>query len=140
MPVIDEAGFVAELRRLKALSGLSFRQLERQAEKAGDSLPASTAATMLGKNRLPREDLLVTFVGACGAEEDEVAEWVTARAEIIDPPTTRPSRMRSVQLTQRWQLAVAAAALILAFSGGAAPSSGLSSGLATEHESTATTP
>lgn len=118
----DEAGFVAALRRLRAWSGLSYRQLEREATTAGDSLPYSTAATMLGRNRMPRPELLATFVRACGLGEDEVAEWVAARAAIASGGTPAPARRR---FAGRWRMAAAAAALVAAFAGGAVLAGGL---------------
>ncbi|MEV4073838.1 helix-turn-helix domain-containing protein [Nonomuraea fuscirosea] len=78
----DAAAFMAELRRLKTWSGLSFRQLDRRAAAAGDTLPYSTASTMLGRDRLPRPELLVAFVKACGVEGDELRVWQTCHAEI----------------------------------------------------------
>ena len=120
----DEATFVAELRRLKSWSGLSFRQLERHAAALGDTLPYSTVATMLGRNRLPREDLLVMFVKACGLDEHEVQRWATVRATIAygSPEAsicTSPRPLRS-----RWRQAIVAAAVVLAFVGGAAVAGG----------------
>ncbi|NEA00807.1 hypothetical protein G3I28_15960, partial [Streptomyces sp. SID10116] len=63
-----EAAFMAELRRLKAWSGLSYREVERAAAAAGEVLPYSTAATMLRKDRLPREAVLVAYLVACGVD------------------------------------------------------------------------
>ena len=119
----DEAAFVAELRRLKSWSGLSFRQLERHAAALGETLPYSTVATMLGRNRLPREELLVTFVKACGLDEHEAQRWATVRATIAygipETSTSTPRRLRS-----RWRQAIVAAAVVLAFVGGAALAGG----------------
>ncbi|BCJ33921.1 hypothetical protein Athai_14240 [Actinocatenispora thailandica] len=88
----DRAAFMVELRRLKAWSGRSYRQLERRARAAGDTLPYSTAASMLGRDRLPREELLVAFVRACGI--DDVRPWAAARAALDQgaPPRTDPDR------------------------------------------------
>jgi hypothetical protein len=123
----DETAFIAELRRLKTWSGHSFRQLEHRASAAGDTLPYSTVATMLSKNRLPREDLLVTFVRACGLDEDAVKHWAIVRARIAygisdtstDRHTTSPQR-----LTFRWRQTLVGAAVVLAFTGGAALATG----------------
>jgi hypothetical protein len=121
--VTDEIAYVAELRRLKTWSGHSFRQLERRASAVGDTLPYSTVATMLSKNRLPREDLLVTFVRACGMDGAAVKDWATVRARIacgipVDAPGghTKPPR----RWTVRWRPALVGAAVVLAFAGGAA--------------------
>jgi hypothetical protein len=135
----DEAAFVAELRRLKTWSGCSFRQLERQAAAAGDVLPASTAATMLGKNRLPREELLVAFVRACGLREDDMRPWLTTRARIADgtAATTTATTTAVAPATRRFRwrpVLAAAAALAIAFAGGATLSSGLAGSSIDEQE------
>nr|WP_206442457.1 hypothetical protein [Streptomyces boncukensis] len=68
--------------RLKVWSGLSYRQLERRATDAGHWLPYSTASTALGRDRLPREELVVAFVRACGLGDEEAARWAAARRRI----------------------------------------------------------
>ncbi|MYY80320.1 hypothetical protein GT044_03375, partial [Streptomyces sp. SID335] len=81
-----EAAFMAELRRLKAWSGLSYREVERAAAAAGEVLPYSTAATMLRKDRLPREAVLVAYLVACGVDADDTRRWVAARRELAAGP------------------------------------------------------
>ncbi|MFE0172890.1 hypothetical protein ACFWZ2_11275 [Streptomyces sp. NPDC059002] len=118
----DAAAFMAALRRLKAWSGLSYRQLERRAAAAGHVLPFSTAATMLGKDRLPREALVVAFVAACGLRGEHAEAWVDARGSIVcaPAPAPEPAPARRVR-TRRPRLAwVAAVALVAALLGGAA--------------------
>ncbi|MCZ4516365.1 hypothetical protein O3Q52_51340, partial [Streptomyces sp. ActVer] len=92
-PDTDPAAFVAGLRRLKAWSGLSYRRLERAAAEAGHSLPYSTAATMLGRERLPREELVAAFVAACGVRGAEAEAWLDARTDIAcgPPPALVPA-------------------------------------------------
>ncbi|MGW6007977.1 hypothetical protein [Streptomyces sp. NPDC055210] len=142
-PDTDAAAFVAALRRLKVWSGLSYRRLERHAADAGHSLPYSTAATMLGRERLPREELVAAFVAACGIRGEEAEAWLDARTDIacgpaparvlapacatlvdavpmnIAPPATAPARTRPWRT--RWPL-VGAAALVTALLGGATAS------------------
>ncbi|WP_232668710.1 helix-turn-helix domain-containing protein [Pseudonocardia sp. TRM90224] len=134
----DAAAFVAELRRLKAWSGRSFRQLERQAAAAGDSLPASTVATMLGRNRLPREELLLAFLRACGLDGDARQPWLEVRATIAGgaaPTVPTPQR------PTRWRTVVAAvAALVIAFAGGAAFTAGIGATTTSEQEVTVAVP
>ncbi|MEV2228999.1 hypothetical protein AB0H69_10560 [Streptomyces phaeochromogenes] len=90
-PDTDPAAFVAGLRRLKAWSGLSYRRLERAAAEAGHSLPYSTAASMLGRERLPREELVAAFVAACGVRGAEAEAWLDARTDIAcGPPASMP--------------------------------------------------
>ncbi|WP_067818983.1 helix-turn-helix domain-containing protein [Actinomadura kijaniata] len=118
----DGAAFVAELRRLKAWSGLSYRRLERRAAEAGESLPYSTASTMLGRESLPREELLVAFVRACGLDGDDVDAWVAARRRIaagVPVPAATPSR-RERRAGRRAALVGAAAAFVFGLTGGVA--------------------
>ncbi|MFI9647472.1 hypothetical protein ACIHAA_14415 [Streptomyces sp. NPDC052040] len=85
---------MAQLRKLKEQSALSYRQLERVATRNGDVLPASTLATALNRGTLPREDLLTAFVRACGAD---VTDWVTTRRRLArgmpsqEPAVTGPA-------------------------------------------------
>ncbi|GAB3987902.1 hypothetical protein GCM10029978_108510 [Actinoallomurus acanthiterrae] len=73
------AVFVAQLRRLKAWSGLTYRQLEKEAAKHGYALPHSTIASALKRESLPREELVKGFVSACGCPGETVAAWVEVR-------------------------------------------------------------
>jgi concanavalin A-like lectin/glucanase superfamily protein len=73
------AVFVAQLRRLKAWSGLTYRQLEKEAAKHGYALPHSTIASALKRESLPREELVKGFVSACGCPDETVAAWAAVR-------------------------------------------------------------
>ncbi|MDT0386210.1 hypothetical protein [Streptomyces dubilierae] len=121
-PDTDAAAFVAALRRLKAWSGFSYRQLERRAKDAGHVLPYSTAATMLGRDRLPRQELVAAFVAACGVRADEAQAWLDARVTIAcggPVVTTRSSRKRwSWQRCRAFAGALALAGALLAAAGG----------------------
>ncbi|WP_210577328.1 hypothetical protein [Streptomyces sp. GESEQ-4] len=150
-PDTDAAAFVAALRRLKAWSGLSYRRLERRAADAGHTLPYSTAATMLGRERLPRAELVAAFVAACGLRGAEAEAWVDARSRIacggvdaggsvgrpserplVVTPPVRSGPMEAVPLRRpqplRWA-PIAAAVLLTALLGGA-----LASGDVTDDE------
>ncbi len=120
-PSAGEAAFMAELRRLKAWSGLSYRELERAAAAAGEALPYSTAATMLRRDRLPREAVLVAFLVACGLDAVDTRPWVAARRELAmgarplpTPAPQPPIRRRRPRLLP----AVVGAAAALAFLAG----------------------
>ncbi|MGW4898444.1 hypothetical protein ACWEQL_40345 [Kitasatospora sp. NPDC004240] len=63
-----------ELRRW---SGLTYRQIARQAEECGDVLPPSTLCTALGRRTLPQARVVIAFVRAC-AGEGEVQAWAAA--------------------------------------------------------------
>lgn len=119
----DAAAFVAALRRLKAWSGLSYRRLEGRAAEAGHTLPYSTAATMLGRDRLPRAELVAAFVAACGVRAEEAEAWLDARMAIACGGRTAVTAIESTSVARnrsfwrpRWALAVAVA---LALFGGA---------------------
>ncbi|GAA4634423.1 hypothetical protein GCM10023196_075900 [Actinoallomurus vinaceus] len=92
-----EADFVAQLRRLKAWSGLTYRELEKEAAKHGYVLPHSTIASALKRESLPREELVKGLVRACGCPDETVADWVAVRRALAvgahsDPrPTAEPS-------------------------------------------------
>jgi hypothetical protein len=74
--------FVAALRQLKSVTGHSYRQLERRAAAHADVLPRTTLMTALGRESLPREDLVAAFVRACGCDRDQVSRWVAARRRL----------------------------------------------------------
>ncbi|MGW3150130.1 RICIN domain-containing protein [Streptomyces sp. NPDC001177] len=77
----DLSTLMQGLRDLKRCSGLSYRQLEERAAAAGDVLPRSSVSSMLSRDMLPRPDLLMAFVKACG-EGDRAAEWAEARERV----------------------------------------------------------
>lgn len=76
------AEFVATMRRLRSWADLSYRQLERKAEDAGDVLPRATISGALTRGDLPREELLIAFVRACGGDAATVDAWVDARRRL----------------------------------------------------------
>ncbi|SEC46195.1 RICIN domain-containing protein [Streptomyces sp. TLI_105] len=80
--VRNPAEFLACLQALKDWSGLTYRELSARAETHGDVLPRSTVANMLARPTLPREELLTTFVRACGVEDGEAEHWRTVRREL----------------------------------------------------------
>ncbi|MFC9502082.1 XRE family transcriptional regulator [Streptomyces sp. NPDC057002] len=81
------AEFVVCMRRLKEQAGLTYRTLEANAERHGDVLARSTAADALRRDSLPRAEVVVAFVRACGGDED-VAVWLEARDRLAaaEPP------------------------------------------------------
>ncbi|OKK06604.1 hypothetical protein AMK26_11435 [Streptomyces sp. CB03234] len=78
----DPAGFIERLQALKDWSGLTYRELSTRAEAVGDVLPRSTVANMLARTTVPREELLTTFVRACGAGPEALENWLTVRKEL----------------------------------------------------------
>ena len=93
------AEFVAELRRLKAWSDLTYRRLEKEAMRRGHVLPHSTIATALKRESLPRTELVAALVSACGCDDDAVALWVAVRqrlstGDVSGAPGTPPDPAR----------------------------------------------
>ncbi|MFD7320100.1 helix-turn-helix domain-containing protein [Streptomyces sp. NPDC059875] len=78
----DAASFIARLQELKDWSGLTYRELSARAEALGDVLPRSTVANMLARSTVPREELLTSFVRACGVAPGELESWQTVRKEL----------------------------------------------------------
>ncbi|GAA0342969.1 tetratricopeptide repeat protein [Actinoallomurus spadix] len=71
--------FTALLRRLRAWSGLTYRQVEKRSGLQGVPLPYSTIATALQRDTLPREEFVEVFVRACGIDP---VPWLAARKRI----------------------------------------------------------
>lgn len=79
--VHDIPEFMALLRQMKVRSGRTLRQLEDQAAAHGDVLARSTIADALRRSTLPRPELLIAFVRACG-EEERIEEWSRLRERL----------------------------------------------------------
>lgn len=77
--------FVAAMRELKELSGLTLRQLEERAQEQGEVLARSTLGHVLGRDRLPREEVVSAFVRACGGDHGEVQLWLQVRRRLAAP-------------------------------------------------------
>ncbi|MEW2086262.1 helix-turn-helix domain-containing protein [Streptomyces sp. NPDC005283] len=78
----SSAEFVARMQELKDWSGLTYRELTARAEAAGDVLPRSTVANMLSRSTVPREELVVAFVRACGCGPGATESWLRVRKEL----------------------------------------------------------
>ncbi|HET6356394.1 RICIN domain-containing protein [Streptomyces sp.] len=76
------AELVATMRQLRSWADLSYRQLERRANDAGDALPRATISGVLAREDLPREELLAAFVRACGGDAATVDTWLDARRQL----------------------------------------------------------
>lgn len=91
------------MRALKTAAHVGFRTLETRAEAAGDVLPKSTLVAVLGRDTLPREEVVAAFVRACGLDEEAVERWLLVRRRIagggrpdglelpVDPPPPMPA-------------------------------------------------
>ncbi|GAA2588823.1 hypothetical protein GCM10010399_18580 [Dactylosporangium fulvum] len=71
--------FVALLRKLRAWSGMTYRQLAANAETVRDTLPASTIASTLSRSGLPRREFVMAFVRACGLDQASSEHWAQVR-------------------------------------------------------------
>ncbi|MEV4631313.1 peptidoglycan-binding protein [Micromonospora sp. NPDC049523] len=80
--VVTAGDYVALLRRIREESGLTYREIERRCAAAGHWLPRSTLANSLGRATLPREDLVVALLTACGRTPPEVRRWLAVRERI----------------------------------------------------------
>ncbi len=66
-------------------------------------LPTSTVNDMLHSERLPRLDLMLTFVRACGLDDDQVTAWERAWADIKERELTldRPAGQEPMSRSER---------------------------------------
>ncbi|MFA1551926.1 helix-turn-helix domain-containing protein [Actinomadura chokoriensis] len=87
--VTTEEQFVVALRRLRERSGLTYKEIERRTSAEGGlPLPASTLATALHRNTVPRRDVVAALVQVCGGD---VTRWLTARERLLHPMPIEPS-------------------------------------------------
>ncbi|MGX7675608.1 RICIN domain-containing protein [Plantactinospora sp. DSM 117369] len=113
-------GYVALLRQVRCGSGLTYREISRRARETGGTLPPSTLANMLGRNTLPRAELVVTFLTACGKPPEQVATWVDVRRRIAEdaaaaaataaparPSTVHPPTVAGQARVRHWRPALA---------------------------------
>jgi tetratricopeptide (TPR) repeat protein len=104
--------FVAMLRRLRDLSGLTYRMIARRAAANGDVLPASTLATMLTRRTLPRRELVVSLLRACEVPPEQFADCLATwkRLTAAGPPVSfdPPPPPALLQLVSRPSVAHAA--------------------------------
>lgn len=80
--------FVAALRRLRSWSGMGFRLLEKRAAQLGLVLPRSTITSVLNRDTLPRQHLVVALVLACGGDQYDVDRWIAVWRRVA---TSTPS-------------------------------------------------
>ncbi|MGW2064727.1 hypothetical protein ACWCO9_29620 [Streptomyces sp. NPDC001937] len=86
------AEFVQTMRQLRSWADLSYRQLERRADDAGDVLPRTTISGVLAREDLPREQLLGAFVRACGGNAATVEAWLEVRRRLAVSAQPAPGR------------------------------------------------
>ncbi|TLQ43148.1 ATP-binding protein [Streptomyces marianii] len=106
--VHSQRELVAVLGLLKDRSGLTYRQLESRARRAGFRLPRSTVASTLARTTLPKEEFVTALVRACGADP---ATWQEAYRRVADLRPEADTGAHSV-VTQPRQLPYCAPDLI----------------------------
>ncbi|WP_164551900.1 NB-ARC domain-containing protein [Streptomyces sp. WAC 01529] len=79
--------FIRLLRRLRAWSELTYRELEVRARRCGLHLARSTAAAVLDRGALPRAGFVRAYVAACGVPPEP---WLDARQRIAASCTQAP--------------------------------------------------
>ncbi|WP_179266393.1 ATP-binding protein [Asanoa hainanensis] len=77
--------FVVLLRRVRDRSGLSYRTI---AKRAGAVLPASTLATMLARQTLPRRELVTAVLTACEVPPSAVRQWIAVWERLAEGAAT----------------------------------------------------
>lgn len=108
--VRDDADFIASMQRLKERSGLTYRELEERAARSGDVLARSTLADVLRRTSLPRPEVLVAFVRACG-DGERVDAWLATRDRVAAARTiAAPVPARDVETDAQPQTEAAAIA------------------------------
>ncbi|MEU9860871.1 hypothetical protein AB0D99_08345 [Streptomyces sp. NPDC047971] len=95
----DAASFIAQLQALKDWSGLTYRELSSRADAVGDVLPRSTVANMLARSTVPREELLISFVRACGVGPGALESWQAVRKELAVRGVYEPSATDAPSVT-----------------------------------------
>lgn len=81
--------FVEALKLVRIWAGQpSLREISA---RAGHRLPHTTLFSMLARQTLPRWDPTVTFLRACGIEEEDIAAWGTTWNRLVRSPPRVPS-------------------------------------------------
>lgn len=83
--------FLQALRQLRIMAGNPpLTELNR---RSGGFLPPSTVSGALTRDRLPRLELVMAYVRACGADDRQAAQWeaLWARMKAGDVPGTDPA-------------------------------------------------
>lgn len=76
---VTTGDLAALLRQVRArVDNPSLRDLERAAHRLGRTLPRSSVSDMLKGKRLPRQELVLTFLEACGLDPAADPRWTAA--------------------------------------------------------------
>ena len=82
--VTSTAQLVDMMRRLRGWAGSPSLATLNDRAAGHNLLPPSTVSDMLRSRRLPRLELVSAFVRACGLDDEQVAGWEAAWAELKD--------------------------------------------------------
>ena len=95
--VTSVAQFIAMMNQLRTWAGTpSYAELNRRAP-GHNLLPPATLSDVLRKERLPRLDFVLAFVRACGLDDDQVAAWERAWAELREHELISPQPLADVK-------------------------------------------
>jgi hypothetical protein len=84
------AELAACLRRLRAQAEISYRDLEQWGNHRGTPMPRSTMADVFAGRRLPRKQVLVTYLQACGVDPQTDRRWLAAWSRLAEQRTAPP--------------------------------------------------
>ncbi|ROO63083.1 hypothetical protein EDC02_5096 [Micromonospora sp. Llam0] len=90
------AGSIPELAaclsRLRAQAEISYRGLEQWGSRHGTPMPRSTMADVFAGRRLPRKQVLLTYLRACGIDPRTDPRWLAAWTRLAEQRTApRPA-------------------------------------------------
>ena len=93
--------YVMLLRQARAMSELTYWDLEQRADAAGHRLEPAVLAETLGRAALPDEELVVALLRACGHDDEQIERWLSVRArldspELVDEPTVLSTVLSTV--------------------------------------------
>lgn len=77
--------FAQCLRRVRVRAGTSYRELEQWGRRESKPLPRSTVQDALAGRHLPRQRLLLTFLEACGVDQQTHPRWIAAWNRLSEP-------------------------------------------------------
>lgn len=94
------------LNRLRAQAEISYRDLEQWGSRHGTPLPRSTMADVFAGRRLPRKQVLLTYLRACGVDPQKDRRWLAAWYRLAEQRTaprqaTPPQSHPMTEATQR---------------------------------------
>jgi hypothetical protein len=81
------AELAACLSRLRAQAEISYRDLEQWGSRSGTPMPRSSMADVFAGRRLPRKQVLLTYLRACGVDPQTDRRWLAAWSRLAQQRT-----------------------------------------------------